>query len=558
MAFSVLRQRVASMWSAACIGPAEKTTTRPLLVSPPVKLKRKLADDSSMRYDEYAVSRYVRDKHLRGTPTGKQEQLAFDSGMYAPIAFAAHKTNEQIALQARVLQEQLPAPGLGGCVAWVRANRRELFPRIDKVNPVEFGEYLRRVGSSPAVKASLAAARERLVVEGWSYGQALSPEQVHRFVKRSSFGKVENLLYSSPAGMKEKAPRLIQGAQAEFVCIVGPWIMALQDLVCRRWKPGRSNLVFTSGVTAESAAAHITGRPGEMGYDDIESFDLDQSRPWGELMRDLSRAWGAPLAVVQLIDANIDTVGKTHGGWRYKCKGTRKSGDPYTSLFNTIINVVSHLYIFCKIRGIGVREAAEHFWMVAQGDDNAFAHDGPRISWRAEMLLLGFKSEATYAKEDQIEFCSMRLYNVDGGRWVFGPKPGRVMAKFGYAINRPPHVSAAAYVRGVALSQLKGAEFVPPLKAFFARVLALTSHVPDQQAYRPRHLDYQLRVARVHEATARTMYGLSENYYWDYAAQEDFEKFLRKAHFGDTIPIRHQIQLFDLDTDGPKVLYHTA
>jgi len=544
------------------LGYGNSTTVRPLLLSQPVPLKRALAAGASIVHSEYSMARHTRVKMLKKSVSGKQERLWRDSGLYAPIAFASHKDNEKIALEARVLQEQLPAPDLPVCIKWVTANMKDILPRVHRVKPVPWEEYLRRVGSSPSVKKRLSEARARLIAEGITSESTLTKEQIHQFTKRSSFVKVENLSYHSPLGLKLKAPRLIQGvASLEFLVLVGPSIMALQDLVCRRWRPGKSNLVFTSGISAEAAAEHVASISGQSGFDDIASFDLDQTRPWGLAFVQWCRKWGFGEAALALMLANVDTHGTTHHGWKYKCKGTRKSGDPYTSLFNTMINIFTHLWIYCTETGKSVQEASESFVMVAQGDDNAFTHASlvAPIPWRQRMRRLGFDSEATYVQTmEEMEFCSMRMYRTREG-WVFGPKPGRVMSRFGYAINRPPNVTPEGYARGVAMGMVKQSHFIPILRAFFSDVLARTSHVKDSEVYIGRVFDgHQLKVRRKHTEDIGPMYNLNTNYYWCYESQRRFENHLRDNGIGSEWPAWIQQQVFDRDTDGLKLTYAGA
>jgi len=355
-------------------------------------------------------------------------------------------------------------------------------------------------------------------------------------------------------GLKQKAPRLIQGAQPEFVVLVGPSIMALQDVVSRRWRPGKSNLVFTSGQSAEKVAEHLTSIPGQSGFDDIGTFDLDQSRPWGEAFVKWCENWKFPIAALQLMEGNIDTHGKTHHGWKYKCQGTRKSGDPYTSLFNTMINLFTHLYLYCKFTGKTVEEARETFKMVAQGDDNAFIHSEPdHFDWRGGMLSLGFDSEATYGSLCELEFCSMRMYPTDQG-WTFGPKPGRVLSKFGYSINKPLHVPAGSYLRGVAKSQVDQFGFVPILGSLYRRILELTLQYEGKEYYARDWVEHQMKVKQKHSGQG-IMFALCENYYWTPERQRKFDELLESMQLGDEFPVWVQQLLFDRDTDGVKVTY---
>ena len=551
---NILRQKVYGLASGGSLGTKLYNPVRPLLISKPIKPKREMASTSSMSHSIYNCARHIRKKLLSQSIPGKQEICGFDNGLYGPVGFASHVENERVALEARVLPKQLPAPELPQCINWIDENLSKILPKLHRVKPVLFEEYLRRSGSSPTVKKTLRLAHERLVKAGITCDTPLTAQQIHSWTTRSSFVKVENLSYHSPLGLKEKAPRLIQGAQPEFVVLVGPSIMALQDLVSRRWRPGKSNLVFTSGITAERAAAHVTSIPGQSGFDDISTFDLDQSSPWGEAFVKWCKKWHFPVATLQLMKGNIDTHGKTHHGWKYKCAGTRKSGDPYTTLFNTMINLFTHLYLYCKYTGKTVEEARWTFFMVAQGDDNAFVHTEPdRFPWREGMLSLGFDSEATYCSLVELEFCSMRLYSTDQG-WTFGPKPGRVLSRFGYSINKPDHVPAGSYLRGVAKSQIDQFGFIPILGSLYSRILELTREFEGKEYYAREWTEHQMRVTQKHTGIG-IMSALCENYYWTPLRQRRFEELIGNMKLGDPWPVWVQQLLFDRDTDGVKVTF---
>jgi len=423
------------------------------------------------------------------TPTecrGSHFQYGFGSRDYKPSAFASNQHNEKQALVARILCDtpEPDAAELEACLQWCKQNYRKLFPYIHKVKSVSWEEYLRRSNSSPSVKRILQKTHERLVAEGMTEDSILTAAELYRFTKRSSFVKVENDLYDSPLGRKHKAPRLIQGAQPEFICLVGPWIMALQDAVKRCW--GKDNfLCFTSGVSAEDAAEFITGGSGPWLEDDLGKFDSSIRAPWCEFEVWLCKKFGAPRAVLDLMSANIKTHGTTHHGWKYKCLGTRKSGDPYTSVFNSIINGVSHLYLYCKWTHHSVESARRTIRMLLQGDDNCCRHlEKQEFPWQQGMASLGFDSEAIYRRHYfQVEFCSNRLYLTKQG-YCFGPKPGRVLAKLGYVINPPEGVAPQSMMRGIALGLKRSCNFIPPLSATVEKVINMTEGY--QAWYKPK------------------------------------------------------------------------
>jgi len=493
------------------------------------------------------------------TCKGSVSQLAFSSGGYKPNGFASNAHNELQALRARVLKATpVPNESLLACIDWAKKKHRHLFPNIHNVKSVPFAEYLLRSNASPSVKRVLQKTFDRLVLDGFDETSNLSKSKLYQWTKRSSFVKVENDLYSTVLGRKNKAPRLIQGAQPEFIVLVGPWIMALQDAIKGKWTT-KSPLCFTSGVTAEAAGAYISDFDGEWLEDDIGSFDSSVDVQWCEYEVWLCTKFRAPKAVVDLIRANIHTHGKTHHGWKYKCEGTRKSGDPYTSLFNSVINGLCHLHLFCTWENVTVKTVRAHkmIKMLLQGDDNLLRHPfGRRYPWVEGMRGLGFDSEAIYRDHYfEAEFCSSRLYKVDNGDYVFGPKPGRVLAKYGYVINPPPNVNSNSLLRGIALGLKRAVSFIPPLKSVTDRTLQLTEGnkaVYMQKRFSP--FDSSLPIKRVHNLSVDVYLSLNHHYDWDYSKQSSFVKTLDSASLGDELPYLSRLML-DRDTGGPQDIF---
>jgi hypothetical protein len=498
---------------------------------------------------------------------GKHVEMAFDTNAYRPTCFASNQFNELQALKTRVLcgtqepewtkfdRKNRPVRSrIDDCCDWAKQNHRDLYPRMHKIESVSPREYLERSNASPSVKRILAKTFERLRADGIDEFSALTRSQLYMYTKRSSFVKVENDLYSSPLGRKNKAPRLIQGATPEFICLVGPWIMALQDLIKRRWST-KNFVCFTSGVTARKAAEYIDAASGRWLEDDLAKFDATIRRAWCEYEVWLCRRFGAPRAVVELMQANINTHGQTHHGWKYKCEGTRKSGDPYTSVMNSIINGISHLWLYCRWTGKTVEflRRTKEFRMLVQGDDNLMRHpEQCSFPWGEGMASLGFESEAIYrARREDAEFCSSRLYTTTGGV-TFGPKPGRVLAKLGYIINPPQGVSRNSMMRGVAIGLKKNSYFLPPVKTVIDRILQLTEgHVAwferkQFEAFSPSNDELF--------STVDVMSSLNATYHWDFGTQQQFQVRVDNMQFGEVYsPIA--TLLLDRDCGGPQVIF---
>jgi hypothetical protein len=514
---------------------------------------KRLKDGAKLKFSEKGLPFNIRIKDSKQC-SGYQVVYGFDTDQYAPVAFASNKHNEEQALYARVLaRTNEPTSDLDACIAWCKVNHKRLFKRVHSVKSVPFSEYLRRSNATPSVKKTLQSVKNRLNQEGIDEFSSLSPSQLALYTCRSSFVKVENNLYQSLLGIKDKAPRLIQGAPPEFICLVGPWIMALQDIIKRRWGLS-NNLCFTSGISAEDAADFITKRQGNILEDDLGKFDCSINSKWCHYEVWLCKEFGAPRAVLDLMRANIKTHGKTHHGWRYKCEGTRKSGDPYTSLMNSIINGLSHLYLYCKWSGRTCFDAEKHIFMLLQGDDNAMVHtESTKFPWKKGMAGLGFDSDAIYRSSfDTVEFCSNRLYQLQD-KYIFGPKPGKVLAKFGYIINPPANVSRESMMRGVALGLQKLCNHIPPIKLVIDRTLTLTE---GHEAYYQKGFEDHIMKSRcLYDSTTMIDYHLYNQYYYHASIHESIKSSLNNMRLGDKYNNPNVILLLDRDTSGPQFVF---
>jgi len=510
---------------------------------------------------------------------GQVAQLAFDTCGYKPVVYASNLHNEKQALDARVLAETpVPEGFYCGCnrarkcreyrrckrarfkrlddyCGFVKGNYRKLFRNIHKVKPLTFEAYLRGSNASPSVKKILRETKAELRREGIDQHSRLTEIQLHRWTKRKSFVKVENNLYQTELGLKKKAPRLIQGAPPEFIVLVGPWIAALQIRLKKLW--GRNSpLCFTSGLSALEIGEYADLPGWKYLEDDVSAWDTSLRKQLCELEVWLCEKFGAPRAVIDLMIANLDTHGITMHGWRYRVEGTRKSGDPFTSLFNSVHNALLHLFIYCDVCKVLVDQALLVVKMLVQGDDNLLMHRRQvKIDWVQEMRRLGFKSEGIPRKSlDEVEFCSGRFYCTNKG-YCYGPKPGKVLAKFGYVVN-PPKCTREGLMRGIALGLQKQVNFIPPLKSIVDRVLHLTEGVT------PEFLsEWQLREAhkaRLNEfldSTDDVDHALYVQYQWGPTQQKQWDRELATLKLGDVLNSPLSTQLIDRDTSGPQLVF---
>jgi hypothetical protein len=362
-------------------------------------------------------------------------------------------------------------------IQWTKLNFRDIFD-VKDIHSVSFAEYLRRSNATPMVKRSLKRAYFELCKESLHEDSQLSSDHVRDWCKRSAFIKVENELLNFAFNIKEKSPRLIQGANAKFIVIVGPWIMALQDHFKKEWGGKDPNAFFTSGASYEKMSAWLQQFSGDVLENDFGKFDSSLCEQIMELETWIFGLFKPPRAVRDLIKGNVNARGRSRFGIVYFIPGTRKSGDPYTSLGNSLLNVLSHIFIYSNQMHLDALTAKSHLHMLAQGDDNlCIVSHHADIDWRRCFARLGMDAEAIKRDDiTQAEFCSS-LFLKDGDRIHMCPKPGRVMAKLGCFRSLPKTVTQQQALRGSVLGLYNSFSFLPGMKSLFDDILSETSHV---------------------------------------------------------------------------------
>lgn len=471
---------------------------------------------------------------------------------YEPISFDTSKQNEKVAIEQRILKKTPDADPitLRRFFLWIKRNRKKIFPKTcrTKVESVSFESYISSSGASPGVKKKLIRMKEILNETGIDETTKLTKNQRKKFTLSESFVKNENLNYRTKVGILEKAPRLIQGRPKEFIVLVGPWIAALQNNIKRDWHK-KNFICFTSGVNNQDAARLVT----EFDYwleDDVSAWDASCCEQLLEIEWWLYNSFRPPLAVRDLLRSNINTRGRTTKGWFYSRSGCRKSGDPYTSLGNSILNGLIHLYIFCVNQRKSVNEAKKVLRMLVQGDDSLINTFKPyNINWQREMLAFGFKAEGIHRTNKwKVEFCSMRLYAVKQGI-VFAPMIGKVVCKFGVYCDPDKKTHALSILRGSAMGLIPACSGIPILQEFINKILLLTTGV---EGLKVRDPVWRLNFKQS-EFHSDSLLSLNDVYGLDTGAYNSIVGELEKLRLSSTNFGTYLNYIIDQDSSGPHV-----
>jgi len=465
------------------------------------------------------------------------------SADFVPEVFADNEHNQYKALEKRVLAappDHDPVV-VQEFLTWAKASCPEVLGAPVAIKSVPFDKWLDGMNASIPVKRRILRAKMALDSVGVDENSVLSKNQLHRATQRESFTKYEAVLSGSQVTKSQKACRLIQGAHPEMTALVGPWMTAFQGRM-KRVLDGSKGLMFTSGRTVREVAT-LVGSKIEQGWkpfdDDVGAYDLSMIVPYAEFEVWLCKRYHCPRANLDLMVANIETHGWTSLGWKYSVRGTRKSGDTFTSVMNSILNLLFHLFIFCKERGIGVKQAMQELVMAAQGDDDVGAHTGAPVDWKAGMAALGFKSEPHYVEQtSSLEFCSHYLTRDSVG-WTFFPKVGRILAKAGVSLRAPDGLEAA-YARMTVLSLRGACASCPPLRAYCDRVLQLTE---GERQVRQADEPWKMKSDEAGVPTPETWVDLYERYGYTIDMHKELEAELRSMELGEpqNLPIYNHL-----------------
>ena len=113
--------------------------------------------------------------------------------------------------------------------------------------------------------------------------------------------------------------------------MVGPWIKAMENVLCRAAKPF---VIFGYGYPASKLAEHARKcyRPGMFGTvnTDLSSQDTSKTKVFNKFRTDLYRKLGIPAKVISIMHALSDNWQMHHNDFRFRVKGSLHSGEART------------------------------------------------------------------------------------------------------------------------------------------------------------------------------------------------------------------------------------
>lgn len=384
-------------------------------------------------------------------------------------------------------------------------------PGCVEVRPVPFGEWAARFPSSLRLHD----------VKDWYDVHQRIPMRGQAFVKQ------ENGIGHTVFGVdnSRKDPRLIQGRSGPVKVTTGPETLGIHKAFREALQGEDAPVVYGPGMTAEDLGRWFTrslafltsklhvGSKLVIIEDDAARWDMRVHPsalcftafiygfmlPLCTMFLDVVRARGGKEGK-RWGFSGLRRTAKTRNGISLQVEGTVQSGDGDTTCGNTLLHYCIVVRLMLHIYGVLKRAADYPLRSVVMGDDGVVMAVVPSGCDVAKCVVdngkyAGHKVEVTVRDAYDVEFCSGRFYPVGLGH-MFGPKPGRVLAKTFY--SRVPYRGwkASAWVRGVCLGLESGCEFIPVLRTLIARMLELTEgRAPlfDSQAERFVSSDGSLR-----------------------------------------------------------------
>lgn len=261
---------------------------------------------------------------------------------------------------------------------------------------------------------------------------------------------------------KNFKPRIIQCRKACLQLLIGPYFYSVLKWFSRTFSTGSIRYAPTmnalqlgefvatqEGVPVEADASNWDGSVSSEDLE-VEKFCLLNIVPY--------RPWW----LAMLLQWWCLTTGSSQGV-SYSCNWGRRSGDMWTSLFNSLLNILKTSFVW--------REKLNS--LIINGDDSIFwVKDLFDLDARLKTYTdLGMKMEIFIRSSwRDIEFCSGRFYETSRGvKW--GLKPWRQLCKFGFNFNRHSRRKFKSLLLGNALSMLPIAGHVPIFGIFLRRIV---------------------------------------------------------------------------------------
>jgi len=421
-------------------------------------------------------------RHPKGRPNLKGPQLnGFVVASAMPHVVESSHVTEELGLLTRTLQER-PLLADSTLLGMSRVLQGHLDSPLWTFQAV-FGElYARPVLRMPFEKwlNRFPRSQANRMRAAWKLFNSNPTIPTKEDCRRKSFVKREKLPYKE--GIK---PRMIQGTTDLANVILGPFIAQLHKDLKQVWN--MDHFICDAGsFTPDQVGEWVQFNTLAFLYEnDFEKFDASQLEPHHKEEEKFYARLGADKYEQAVLRHQRRPTGSTASGIKYKVNGGRCSGDPNTSLGNTIENALTTLAVFYDMFleiGIELTPAniRSHFRMLVLSDDSIIAcshkFDTERIA--AKFMERNLRAKVKiHVDSDYVEFCSAYAWwckrKHDGALVrVKGPKIERILFKLGVSVG-PPQGDPIRWLAGVCVGVRDDYAFLPVARAWVSRMLQL-------------------------------------------------------------------------------------
>jgi hypothetical protein len=386
-----------------------------------------------------------------------------------------------------------------------------------------------------------------------------------------AFPKQELLFNSVDSTIPDKAKRNISARKDQFNVVVGPKVLRFAKAAALHWSPTRAYhdgsvaVCYAAGWNAEAisnfvctdfsqifAMSDFTYNSTYASYDllahdirathlkpvhsfdyanalevDISNFDGHMQREHLNWERIVMRRAGIPQHILSAL-FQPTTRGATPHGVLYRVPYTRKSGDPNTSVGNSIISVAMALFAVKPLMAEhdeGLSDFSRKVKLLVLGDDILAVSNLPFSEWHVSLSYqcMGVNAKMKLLDPRFSTFCSSYFWpSADG--IVIAPKPFRVMSKIGMTLTEVK--DRRAHLVGVAKGLWQDCYHVPVLNRYLRWILR--DAYPDVEAKSIVN-EYRFHAGNIHRPNADTeaffqeLYGVSSE-----SVLKDLEPYLER------------------------------
>jgi len=466
--------------------------------------------------------------------------LGFDCGNYNPVKADISNAGKEVSIVGRLLQKtpKVDKVVFAEFAAFSLKNARYLVGR-GALTPATPEEVIASLGSSPSTLQKLKDAYVALSHDGVTLETKLNKKELAHLLLIKAHSKSELLTKANETQEGDVKARIIQGEDPLIVALTAGYDVAFN----KRFKKV-SKRYFTSGMTGRHIAGKLSDHGGTICSDDVEKYDASYQYDMAKLSRQIRQSVyrNANMSKFMVREPLKGVLG-TYAYERTACKIT---GSLTTSSDNSLINLLMHLFAYCKARNVDFLTATREIVMFVQGDDNIASIKGEPIDWKPFLLSLGFVSEAFYpVHSPDLTFCS-KIYCAEEKMMI--PLVGSVVSKFFNFDNPPGGQNAAATMRGVCLGILSEPRDLI-IDALATQALNLLGEGPIIEKNRAK---WQMKPENLILPIESSVY--SDRYHMSTQSIQTIIEHIRHMDFGDS---HHPLMevILDRDTNGNSVYF---